>query len=85
MTESSGRGRTVVREEIARYRCSGANGLLRIVIEYQLVSIEQTGERSRRRPGVRGVRLESGEELRLIDARSFEVPSSGELISVDDV
>lgn len=85
MTESSDRGRTVVCEEIARYRCRGATGLLLIVIAYQLVFIEQTGDQSRRRPGARRVRLESGEELRLIDARSFEVPSSGELISVDEV
>ena len=70
----------IVREEIGRYRCCGDDETPLIVIDYRLVEIDDSGGTVRRRLGARGVRLEFGEELRIIDAGTFEVPSTGELL-----
>ena len=72
--------RKILREEIGRYRCSGDDETPLVVIEYRLIELEESYGAVRRRLGPREVRLQFGEELRLIDARTFEVPTTGELI-----
>ncbi|KRC82578.1 hypothetical protein [Sphingomonas sp. Root241] len=73
-------GPTVVREEIARYPCVGDDETPLVVIEYRLVELHTSDGAVRRRLGPRGVRLQFGDELRIIDARTFEMPATGELI-----
>jgi hypothetical protein len=70
----------ILREEIGRYRCLGDDETPLVVVAYRL--IEMTGEagRRRRRPGARWVELATGEPLRTVDARTFELVATGEII-----
>jgi hypothetical protein len=70
----------IVREEMARHRCVGDDETPLIVLQYRLVErIDEPGK-SRLRPGARRAQLETGEALRVIDARTFEVIATGELV-----
>lgn len=63
-------------EESARFRCEGDDGSPLTVLEYRL-----TGETGRRRyPGARRLVLSTGEPVRYIDAVTFEVIDTGELV-----
>ena len=70
----------IFREEIRRHRCCGDDETPLLAIEYRLVELDESGGTVRRRLGPLEVRLQFGEELRIVDARTFEVPSTGELI-----
>jgi hypothetical protein len=71
---------TTIREEIGRYRCVGDDETPLVAIEYRLVECHERAGTVRRRLGPREVRLQFGDTLRIIDARTFEVPATGELI-----
>jgi hypothetical protein len=73
-------GPQVIREEIARYSCVGDDETPLVVIEYRLVEFHDGQGGVRRHLGPRGVRLQFGDELRIVDAKTFEVPATGELI-----
>lgn len=70
----------ILREEIGRYRCVGDDETPLVAIEYRVVEIDESGATVRRRLGAREVRLQFGEELRIVDSYTFEVPTTGELI-----
>lgn len=66
--------------EIARYRCVEDDGSLCSVTAFQRFAIVQTRGGIRRIPGARWLALGSGEVVRYIDARTFEVVITGELL-----
>ncbi|MBI0477400.1 hypothetical protein D9601_18825 [Sphingomonas sp. MA1305] len=67
-------------EESARYRCVGDDGSPLIVVEYRHVGQLDTDAGPRRYPGARRLALSTGEPVRYIDACTFEVIDSGELL-----
>ncbi|RIA43927.1 hypothetical protein DFR49_2160 [Hephaestia caeni] len=72
-------------EALAHYRCAGDDGTYVTVVDYRHVAIEnvaiETGATGvRRRPGARRLALTTGEPVRYIDAQTFEVIASGELL-----
>ena len=73
-------GPRILREEIGRYRCVGDDETSLIAIEYRLIEWAGEAGRPRRRPGARWLELASGEALRIVDARTFEVAATGEII-----
>ncbi|QNQ09683.1 hypothetical protein [Sphingomonas alpina] len=66
--------------EIARTRCTTEDHSTVMVIEYQHVAAPVPGAPARDYPGARRLALASGEAVRYIDARTFEVIGSGELL-----
>jgi hypothetical protein len=67
--------------EIARTRCATGDESIVIVIEYQHVATPVPGASVRHHPGARRLALATGEAVRYIDARTFEVIDSGELLA----
>ncbi|MFK3888816.1 hypothetical protein [Sphingomonas sp. NPDC079357] len=65
-------------EESARYRCEGDDGSSLTVMEYRHVGQGNTDRR--RYPGARRLILSTGEPVRYIDAVTFEVIGTGELV-----
>jgi hypothetical protein len=61
-------------EELARYRCQGDDGAFLTVIEYRHVDVVCAAT------GARRLGLSTGEPVRYIDAETFEVIASGELL-----
>jgi hypothetical protein len=70
----------ILREEIGRYRCVGDDETPLVAIEYRLIAMAGEGGKQRRRPGARWLELATGEALRIVDARTFELVASGEII-----
>jgi hypothetical protein len=68
-------------EELARYKCLGDDGSNVVVVEYRYVHNSHTENGSPRRyPGARHLILTTGEPVRYVDAYTFEVIESGELL-----
>lgn len=67
-------------EAVARYRCLGDHGFPFTVIEFQHFATIQTPAGIRRQQGARRLTLGAGEAVRYIDARTFEVVPTGELL-----
>lgn len=70
----------IVREEIQRHKCVGDDGTPLLAIEFRLVETIGHGSKIRRRLGATRAELRTGETLRIIDAKTFEVTETGELI-----
>ncbi|CUS43237.1 MAG: hypothetical protein V4610_19220 [Pseudomonadota bacterium] len=69
-------------EELARHRCHGDDGTTVTVVEYRYVHIGQSqGGTPRRYPGARQMALTTGQAVRYVDAETFEVVGSGELLA----
>ena len=67
-------------EEIAWYRCIGDDDTPLVVLEYAFTSRARTQTGSRSYPGARRLVLSTGEPVRYIDASTFEVIGTGELL-----
>lgn len=67
-------------EALAHYRCAGDDGTYVTVVEHRHVAIEKGPAGVRHRPGARRLALTTGEAVRYIDAQTFEVVASGELL-----
>lgn len=67
-------------EELARHRCLGDDGTPLVVVEYRHVFTSSDGGTVRRHHGARWLALLDGEPVRHIDAETFEVVASGELL-----
>src|SRR3546814_9378331 len=68
-------------EELARYKCRGDDGSNVVVVEYRYVHNSHAENGSPRRyPGARHLILTTGEPVRYVDAYTFEVIESGELL-----
>ncbi|MEZ0243878.1 MAG: hypothetical protein ACAH11_10920 [Sphingomonas sp.] len=67
-------------EEMARHRCLGDDGTPLIVVEYRHMFTSSDGGTVRRHPGARWLALLDGEPVRPIDATTFEVVASGEML-----
>jgi hypothetical protein len=67
-------------QEIARWRCRTEDESLVTVIEYQHVAIQAPGAPARHYPGARRLALSSGERVRYIDAATFELVETGEML-----
>lgn len=67
-------------EELGRYRCVGDDGTRLTVVEYRYVHVTRDKSGTRRHLGARQLALETGEAVRYIDAETFEVIDSGELL-----
>lgn len=70
-------------EELARHRCSGDDGTPLFVVERCHVFMTQGDTGLRQYRGAAWLTLLDGEPVRYIDARTFEVVASGELIAHD--
>ncbi len=70
----------MMEEALARYRCAGDDGTYVTVVDYRHVAIEAGATGVRRRPGARRLALTTGEAVRYIDAQTFEIVASGELL-----
>ncbi len=67
-------------EESARYRCEGDDGSPLTVVEYRHIGHVETKAGRRRYPGARRLALFTGEPVRYIDALTFEIVGTGELV-----
>lgn len=74
------RGDRLLVEETARYRCVGDDGSTLVVVEYRHLRIAQGENGTRNQIGGAWTELLTGEMLRYIDAETFELISTGELI-----
>ncbi|GHH25226.1 hypothetical protein GCM10008023_38320 [Sphingomonas glacialis] len=70
-------------EELARHRCTGDDGTPLFVVEHRYVFTSQGGAGSRQHRGAAWVTLLNGEPVRYIDARTFEVIATGEMLAHD--
>lgn len=69
-------------EELARHRCTG-DGTPLFVVQRRHVFITQGGAGPRQHRGAAWATLLDGESMRYIDARTFEVIATGELLVHD--
>lgn len=67
-------------QEIARWRCVGDDGSTVMVIEFRHAPTPTPGRPVRAYPGARRLALSTGEPVRYIDATTFEVIATGELL-----
>ena len=67
-------------EELSRHRCVGDDGASVTVIEYRHVDVIPGAAGTRIYPGARRLVLSGGEPVRYVDAETFEVIGSGELL-----
>lgn len=70
----------LMEEESARYRCEGDDGSPLTVVEYRHVGHANTEAGRRRYPGARRLALSTGQLVRYVDAVTFEVVDTGELV-----
>lgn len=70
-------------EELARHRCIGADGTPVFVVEQRHVFTIQGGTGPRQHRGAARATLLDGEPVRRIDARTFQVTATGELLTHD--
>jgi hypothetical protein len=66
--------------EIGRWRCLAEDESSLIVLEFQHLAPSAPGAPVRRYPGARRHALSTGEAVRIIDATTFEIVDSGELL-----
>jgi hypothetical protein len=66
--------------EISRWRCITDDETHLIVIEHQHRAAPVPGEPSRHYPGARRFALSTGDDVRYIDATSFEIIATGEIL-----
>lgn len=68
-------------EEMARYRCTGDDGAPLVVVEYRYIfTTNESDVGVRQHRGAAWLSLLDGEPVRYIDAETFEVTGSGELL-----
>jgi hypothetical protein len=67
-------------EEMARYRCEGDDGTPITVIEHRHVFTTTDDDKVRHQRGAAWLSLPGGEPVRYIDAATFEVIRSGEVL-----
>ena len=67
-------------KEIAWWRCRTEDESLVTVIEYQHVADPAPGASARHYPGARRLALSTGEVARYIDASTFELVETGEML-----
>lgn len=67
-------------KETGRWRCRTEDESSVTVIEYQHIAAPAAGEPYRLYPGARRLALSTGEAARYIDARTFEIVETGELL-----
>ena len=67
-------------KEIARWRCRTYDESFVTVIEYQHVAGPAPDASARRYPGARRLALSTGEVARYIDAVTFELVETGEML-----
>lgn len=65
---------------MARHRCTGDDGTPLVVVEYRYIFTTESEAGVRRQPGSSWLTLLDGEPVRYIDAETFEVRSSGEML-----
>jgi len=68
-------------EELARHSCTGDDGTPMIVVERRHVFTVTGGAGARQHRGAAWTALLDGEPVRYIDARTFEVIATGELLA----
>ena len=66
--------------ERRRIECLGVRGEAVTVLELQYYHLEETASGIRHHPGARRFQIPDGRALRLVDARTFEVIDTGELL-----
>lgn len=67
-------------EELARHACLGDDETPLVVVEYRHIFTASEGDKVRRHRDAIWLALADGEPVRLIDADTFEVVASGELL-----
>lgn len=67
-------------EQLARHRCMGDDGTPLVVVEYRHVFTSGEAGKVRQHRGSSWLALLDGEPVRYIDAATFEVVASGELL-----
>ena len=65
---------------MGRYRCTGDDGTALTVVEYRYIFTTDGEAGVRRHPGSAWLSLLDGEPVRYVDAETFEVTGSGELL-----
>ena len=70
-------------EELARHHCTGDDGTPLFVVEHRHVFTSKGGTGARQHRGAAWATLLSGEPVRYIDAQTFEVIATGELLVHD--
>lgn len=70
-------------EELARHRCTDADGLPRFVIEQCHLFTTQSDTGTCRRRGAGWVALLDGEPVRTLNDRTFEIIATGERLDHD--
>lgn len=70
-------------EELARHRCVGDDGTALFVVEQRHVFTSHGKAGARQHRGAAWATLLNGEPVRYIDARTFEVITTGELLAHD--
>jgi len=69
-----------VERETNRIRCLGDDGSTIVVVEHQHIEQRHTDIGQRSYPGARRFALTTGEPVRVIDDRLYEVSGTGELL-----
>lgn len=69
-------------EERCRFRCLNEDGDPVLVVETQHFQISMVDGKERKRPGARQLTSSRGEAVRYIDASTFELVATGELLKV---
>ncbi|HWK34653.1 hypothetical protein [Sphingomonas sp.] len=67
-------------EELARYRCVGDDGTELVVLDRRHVHVTRGDQGARRQLGARRLSLISGAAVRYIDATTFELVETGEIL-----
>jgi hypothetical protein len=70
-------------EELARHRCIGCSGKPLFVVEHRHVFTTHGGAGTRHHRGVAWATLLNGEPVRHINAQTFEIIATGELLAHD--
>ena len=70
-------------EEVARHKCTGGDGSPLVVVQYRHVFQVNGSGNARRYGGAAWSTLLDGEPVRYIDAHTFEVVATGELMAHD--
>lgn len=66
--------------EVHRFRCLSDDGTCLTVIEHRHVAIVDVEGKTRSLPGARRLALSTGERVRYIDADTYEVVDTGEVL-----
>lgn len=66
--------------EVDRFRCMSDDGTCLTVLEHRHIAIVDVEGKTRSLRGARRLALSTGERVRYIDANTFEVVDTGELL-----